>query len=400
MSRANLHSGLAACLGAACGVAVPATALLAWSRLDSARIIPKAPIPVFVEPGLLAAHLALALPLGWGVAARVAGRTSRSARWAWAGAGILLIVATLAAGWAGLPASAGAGFLACGLARSALATALVAPWLVPAAGGAWRLGPRGRLEVLAAVVLAVLPPMTLAYRVVRSRASDFTAHRETGRLALAWEAVETLRGLGVGAIDGSGPIDGTRRVLAGELRRLTRMARATPGPSAPSGERLAHAFALIGLGRVAEAEAEIRPLAATDPDATLLLASIERDQERWADAERDYLRVIAGPQAPSPRDPATLDRWATAYDGLVDVRIGAGRPGEAASALREAIRGLPPRAGHFTLRLGRYELEAGRPRVALGLIDEARRLDPGLACEAAPLIQSIRVRTPACLLAR
>lgn len=388
-------------LGVAAAAAIPAATLplLAGVGRHSPGSLPSP----FADASLLAAQCVAALPMGLIAASMLRGKRPGVA--AWAGFGLALLAALWLLGPAlatGLD-SAGAGFPARAIVRASLATALVVPWLVVvnrrAAGDDARGG--RRLAVVAALLLAVLPPMALAHRLIRSRTSDFHSHRSTGRLARAWAALDAMHELGAEEAAAGEPIHAARIALARDLRGLGRWASRGPAGEIPAAERVRRAFALIGLDRLDEAESVLRPmLAAAEPDATLLLAAVERDRGRWAEAEYAYLRVLDRQLPSAPRDPAAMDRCVTAYDGLVDARIGAGRTVDAGIALRQAIVRLPPRAGHFTLRLGTYEIDAGRPAIALARLSEVAGLDPSLAHEARALIRSVRVRTPACLLAR
>lgn len=388
-------------LGVIAAAAVP-SATLVWLAEIGRHTSGPLPSP-FADAGLLAAHCVAALPMGWLAALMFRGEKQSVAGWAGLGLASTAAVRFLGPALANGLDSAGAGFLARGIVRSLLATVLVVPWLMALKRRERGGDPRGgrALMWVAALLMAVLPPLALAHRLIRSRTAEFDSHRGTGRLVRAWAALETLRELGAEEASAGEPVREARIALARDLRGLGRLAGRRPTGTFDATERLGRAFALIGLDRLDEAELELRPMvAAAEPDATLLLASVERDRGRWAEAERAYLQVLDAQLPRATRDPSALDRCVTAYDGLVDARLGGGKTVEAGVALREAIQMLPSKAGHFTLRLGNYEIDSGRPVAALARLGEVAGLDSALAPKARELIRSVRVRTPACLLSR
>src|SRR5262249_12659252 len=93
-----------------------------------------------------------------------------------------------------------------------------------------------------------------------------------------------------------------------------------------------------------------------------------------------------------------IDRSVAAYDGLADALRSSGRFRDAGRVLLEARAALPSRSAYYALRLGRYDLDRGRPVSALGWFDEAVRIDPSLGSQVRSLTRRARVQTPACLL--
>src|SRR5262249_10331947 len=142
-------------LAAAASAVVPGVLLhtLAGEELRAAGL-ETAP---FATTGLLVAHLVSALPAGW-----MLGRFASCVRPVAAGAGVMVVSSVVALGpfVDSALGAAGAGFLARALLRSALAVALIAPWLAtftrPGRGTDRRPGSVAALAV--AVLIAVLPP--------------------------------------------------------------------------------------------------------------------------------------------------------------------------------------------------------------------------------------------------
>ena len=153
------------------------------------------------------------------------------------------------------------------------------------------------------------------------------------------------------------------------------------------------------LGRLAATEILLKPLADRgDTEAILLLAAVCRDQMRWADCERLYRQVLGISRPRIGTSATAVARCATAYDGLADALGGSGRFKDAGNVLLEARAMLPSRSAHYAFRLGRHDLDTGRPVSALVWFDEAVRRDPSIKSQVQPLIHQVRVRTPACVL--
>lgn len=331
-------------------------------------------------PSLLAAQLAAALPLGLAIAGRIGRRGTLGP----IVVGLAVLAATVAAGpaIAGGLDSLGADFLARAAVRSLMALVLATPWLMLP-----RAGHTGPLGLVAAATVAFVAPLAFAYRLGETRTTEAASSLESGRLVRAREAVDVLVAIGWWRpVGGQEPV-AARRSIDSQLARIGReVAQALPADAGPKA-RIERAFHRIQVGRDDEAASALEAIG-DDPDALLLLASLDRDRGRLDASENAYRRAIVASDA---------DRLAITYDGLIETLSLADRPDEAAAIAREAARRLPRRAGAFVLQLGRLELQAGRPASALASLGEATRLDPALAASAAPLIRRARVATPACL---
>ena len=323
--------------GLACGVALRA------GRGRSPRV---GAVAVAVpDAGLLAAQCALALPLGW-IAALAIGRTLPGiATWAWLGSGLASIAVTRAFGPAVVSCldGAGSGFHARDRSsRGGDGTGL--PLAVrrhgPGDRGREAAAPRDRGDRGTprgrAAAAGLGPPHD---PVVHRRIRRPPRHRPPRRGRRG--PFEALRALGAEEVAAGG---GFRRSVSPsrrDLRRLVqtsrgRVARETPRPSSwnersPSSASTASARPSRCSGRSPRP-----PL--TPPSCS---PRSRAAGGRWADAERTYRGVLDRHLPMAPLDPAALDRCATAYDGLVDVRFGDGRPSDAGRTIREAIDRLP-----------------------------------------------------------
>lgn len=145
-----------------------------------------------------------------------------------------------------------------------------------------------------------------------------------------------------------------RRVLAADPRHR--------------GARMGHADALAQLGRVDEALAACRDMAAEWPEANLQVARlwIERNRalpesgRRWDEAEG----ALRGAEQAMPRSlPCTL--------AMAEIRAGQGRLKEADACLALAIQEHPDRVEPWLGRAAISERDGG-PTAALAIIDEGR----------------------------
>ncbi len=348
----------------------------------------------FGPPLLSIVQLLCAVPLGVVVAMKCGGTGRRVLPLAWVSLGIAMML--LVVGFS--PAIASAldrdemGFLGRSAVRTVLALAIVTPWLVPIASR-WRVE-TPPVAWVAGVLLATLPPLSFALRLTETLSAEAASHLDTGRLAKARAALVGLVAIGSWRLVGSsapvvalGAVE--RSILAAEAETARPL-----GPNAGPSSVMQRAFRLAQIGREDDAAAMLEPVARVNREAALLLASVDRDRERWSESERGYRRVLT---SAGPLDAATL---AMTYDGLIDALRFSGRGPDAIDVTRDAARAVPRHAGHFAMQRGRLELDAGRPLAAMNSLSSALKLDPSLGPQVAPLIRQVKVRTPACLLQR
>jgi tetratricopeptide (TPR) repeat protein len=388
-------------LGVAASVAVPVSLLHALAA-EPRRAWGLAAAP-FGPPVLLAVQIIFALPLGWVLARALERAAARIGTLAWATSGLIVLATTAVINPAiatGLD-QVGASFFVRAILRSALAVMLVAPWLVPATRWAGPSATRPAIFAAPAIgaILAVMPPLAFAYRLTEARSADVAADLDTGRLAKARATLEQLCELGSWKTVGDVSPRELRQSLQAKLYRHEKAAlTALPDRVTPA-ELLQRGFLLTQLGRLAETEVLLKPLADRgDADATLFLAAVYRDQERWSDCERLYGQVLGMSRPRIGTSANAVARCVMAYDGLADALRGSGRFKDVGKVLLEARARLPSRSAYYAFRLGCHDLDTGRPVSALVWFDEAVRRDPSIQSQVQPLIHRARVRTPACLL--
>ena len=388
-------------IGVAASVAVPLSLLHALTAAPR-RAWGLSAVP-FGPPILLAAQLIFALPLGWVLARALECAAARIGTPAWPIIALISLatIATISPVIAGGLDQIGAGFFIRAILRSALAVVLVVFWLVPATR--WTRPSAARPAIFSALatgaILAVVPPLAFAYRLTEARSADVAADLETSRLAKARATLEQLCELGSWRTVGDVSARELRQGLQAKLDRLEKAAlTALPDRVTPA-ELLQRAFLLTQLGRLAETEVLLEPLADRGHvDATLLLAAVYRDQMRWADCERLYRQVLGMSRPRIGTSANAVARCVTAYDGLADALRGSRRFKDAGNVLLEARAMLPSRSAYYAFRLGRHNLDIGLPVAALVWFEEAVRRDPTINSQVEPLIHQARLRTPACVL--
>ena len=293
-----------------------------------------------------------------------------------------------------------AGFLARAILRSALSVLLVTPWLVPATHWASpsAIKPASFAPFVIGAIVAVLPPLAFAYRHIEALSADVATDLETGRLTKARARLEELCELGFWKAVGDVSPRDTLRYIREKVDRLEKAALKVLPERVTPGELLQRAFLLTQIGRMAETKSLLKPLVDQgNPDATLFLAAVYRDEERWDDCERLYGQVLGMSRPRIKTNANAVTQCVTAYDGLADVLRGSGRFKQVGILLLEARTRLPSHSAYYALRLGRHDLDIGRPVSALRWFDKAIRHDPQIKSQVQPFIERARVQTPACL---
>jgi tetratricopeptide (TPR) repeat protein len=169
--------------------------------------------------------------------------------------------------------------------------------------------------------------------------------------------------------------------------------------------RLRRAQLLARLGRLGEADATLAPVANSDVDARLLLASIRQADAHYDASTADYLRVLAELERPRPGVaawPAARVAIARrrAYEGLVYNASRQARWDEAERACTRAIAALPALAPWFLVRRGLVREEGGDFRGALADLRTALPALPAAdRATAASHLRRLSQESPSCLLA-
>lgn len=378
-------------VGAGLAVLVPAAVLGGVPGDDRAAAgLTAAP---FAWPRVLVGQLVTAVPLGLVLALRLrpTGEAGYGrAFWVVIGLGAVGVAAAVAPAVGDLIDGSGAGPVPLLVLRTAVAAGLVLPWCLAAVAGRTD-GPRpGRWAVTVAVLVALVPAGVYSGTVVASKTAAAAQALETGRLVKADRLLVGVCELGTDRPVGNRSAAAVRRGLAGEIDRLRQTADRPLPPAAPPAARLGRAVVLIQLDRLGEAADLLRPLAA-DTQALLLLASVYRDEGRWAEADAAYREAVGR------LTPADRENYRLALDGLAYTARADRRPADAEAALRRGLADLPGDAAHYHFQLGKHYADGGRPGPALDHLRAAAGLDPqGYGAKAETLIRHLRTTTHGC----
>ncbi len=311
--------------------------------------------------------------------------------------------------WGAALDAQGAGYIARLLARVALCVTLELPWCLAAellranfiaAPEREKLsspGSRfywGGLAVVAAVALPAIYGLELS-RQQTARASELI---ERQQVVAAERIVRRLSSIGSEQkIAGATP----RAVQAGLKKKIAELERrvgASESTTLSSRDRLERARALSMLNRADEAQAAIRPVAESEPDAALLLAAILQEQEKWDESTRWYQTGarLAAEQLPAAEATARRIR---AIGGVAFNARGSGDYAAAEAAYLAGLLEIPSAAAHFHYQLGRHYHAGGRPTRAAEHLQTAAELAPQqFAQPVAALLKQLALETPACLL--
>jgi hypothetical protein len=257
----------------------------------------------------------------------------------------------------------------------------------------------GAGAVLLALVVAVALPGVYATAVIDTQAKKAEELLRGGRQARVQGLIEGLCDLGR-----EKPLAGVmphklRVDLREALRGYTAAARQPLPESATTAARLERARLFAVLDRYDEAERLLKPLAEANPEATLLLAAILQDRQRWDESSQYYRKALEMLAASPPDDPAALAGRVKGYDGLAFNARGRKAPREAEAYYLEALELLPAACAHFHFQLGGHYQISGRPGQAIEHLQTAARLDPARYDEPArSLIEEMTLHTPSCLL--
>lgn len=386
-------------VGCLVAVAVPAVAL--HISADDARLAAGLTASPFGWPRVLVAHLVTALPLGFVVAQRLRSvegiNTAVRGLWVVVGLGVLGL-GTLVAPAIGEGVGGGMGFVPLLFLRATFAFALVLPWCVWAAE---RGGAHGKGVLAVALAIAVLPCGAYADAATAARTEQVQDLLKRERVVRADALLAGLVELGSDQpVTGKPPAE-VRAQLAPRLARLRRDEGRQLPPKATPAERFNFALLMIQLERLGDAAAALEPLAPANDTAALLLASVYRDQERWAASDELFAGVFERRSPQYATDTAARDDCVVALNGLAFNAREDRRPADAERALTRGVEMFPDRAAGFHYQLGRHFQDIGRPARAVEHLRTAARLDPQqFADPAGRAIRGLESATPACLLWR
>ena len=250
--------------------------------------------PPFAWPRVLVAHLVTVLPLGiivalWLRSHQVVNEMARGA-WLAIGFGTTVFASTASEGLGESIAASGISAAPLVVLRAALALGLVLPWCVAALDGSTRPDdvPRPGLVFGVGLGFAVIPCGMYAEAVAEARTEQAREFLGRERLVKAEAVLTGLCELGSECpIESKSPAE-LRKALAAHIPKLRRVAEQPLQSSAPPPAQIGRAALLIQLDRLDAAANLLRPLAPADDTATLLLATVYRDQERRAASDELY----------------------------------------------------------------------------------------------------------------
>ncbi len=366
---------------------------------DSTRANAGMSYPPFALPRLLAAHLALSLPLAlllgsWlknNAALRDAGRG-----W-WVGLGL---VSLGLAAWLGPTLPVG-GLLYMTILRSFLSIILVLPWclLISTPASRSRSSWEGRALFLGALGLAMLPCGLLTDALRTARVEQTRELLERERLERARQNVWILRELGGGVTIGKEKLDELLARLNHQLQALDRQVSRPLPTNAPEALRLERALLLIPLNRLDESAKLLLLLADGRNLATLLLATVYQEQQRWADSDARFESVLNAQIGEAATKSEAREACRMALEGLVFNAREERRPADVERWLRRSLELFPERAAELHFQFGQHFAHAGNPHRAIEEFHQAATLNPQrFQRRAQHEIDQLRASTPACLL--
>jgi tetratricopeptide (TPR) repeat protein len=343
---------------------------------------------------VMVAHLAAVTPLAWLMAGSVRGRSNRVA--------LALIVGAVAWSWmSGVidPVAIRSEVEPLGISVVALTRSLAALLIVlPAMAMAWALinpSPiyRSRWGLVLSLLVAIVPPTAYAIDRADRLAGSAVESLRRRTLPSAQEALGVLAVLDPSRVVLDVPLPALRADVAAESA-WTRRALANDPPSGP----LAHAGLLARLERFDEAERLLAPIAASDIEALLLMASMDQARERYESSfsrYREAERAIVSGRKPESSSPAFLKR---ALDGQAFAAIRLRRYEEASAAYARSLAAFPSLAASTQLQMARLEAQRGRVGRAVSLAEEAMPgLDADQKAAAVAFLKQLRQETPGCL---
>jgi tetratricopeptide (TPR) repeat protein len=357
---------------------------------------------------VLVGHLVAALPLAFLVARclRAAASVNEAARGLWIVIGFALagIAAVVCPGIGESIASSEFGVNALLVLRTALALGIVLPWCV------WALDPPAQLHAPSqprvwfsvCLGIAIVPCGLYAEAAITARTATANEYIATGRLAKTEHVLIGLVELGSDRPVAGKPPAELQRLVRQDLDRLTKNASYPLSPVAPHESRFSRCVTLIQLDRLDEAAELVQPFAAEEnPTAVLLLATIDRDRERWAASDVGYERALTHLLPKATTDASARGSSRLAFDGLAYNARMDHRPADAERAFQRGLESLPGEAAYFHFQLGQHYANTGRPALAIEHLTKAAELDPAKHRDSANhIIQNLRTSTPMCVLPR
>jgi hypothetical protein len=399
MSR---HGGPLAIVWLCAAAVVPGLAL----GLNGGRPAGLAVSP-FASEQLVVIHVLAAIPLA-ALLAAFAMRVARMAVNSWLtatmgiGAAVLVVAAGPAVGdWLD---AANAGFSGRFFCRIGLCTTLALPWSVGAVAAAWpgETPTVGRSIAAASLLLGILAPVVAASRIADDLSTRANEQLERDRLAAAADTLTGIAQIEPHRLFTWHNEKWTAASLLVQLRQtIARLNYAVVMGSAKGrAAQFDRGWALVMLGRPAEAAQELEPLALELPTARLLLGEVYCELGRTRSGEEAIQSGLNELLPSAAHDPRAAEMCQLAFDTLARIARERNDPSASEALYSRAIQALPDRAAYFHLQLGRQYQHTGRPREALAQFEQATRLNPDLQPRIEPQVRILREQTPGCLLGR
>ena len=385
--------------GAVLAVVVPA--LVLDSMVGEGRRVADLSAAPFAWRRLLIAHLIAAVPLGLVVAAKCRQALPALAWW-WAAlaVGVAVITGAACAPIGDAVAHSGLGMFPLLLLRSLFAFVLVLPWCLAAVDPSPGTRPAGPplVAIAVGVGLAFIPCGLYAEAIITAQTKEAGTLLRQKRTVRAEGIVIGLRELGSGqTINGQSPSK-MAEMLAFRLSALRREMDRPPRQSPSRGDRMTQVPLLIELDRLQEAAALLEPLVPGDDAATMMLAAVHRNLQRWTESDALYSAILEKLLPQARTDESARIACRVGFEGLAGNAQMDGRPAEAEAALTRGLNELPEDASYFHFLLGRHYHDLGRFGIALHHLETATRLDPtGIGKSADTYVHRIRTATPGCL---
>ncbi|MCI0704616.1 MAG: tetratricopeptide repeat protein [Planctomycetia bacterium] len=350
---------------------------------------------------VLLGHLVLALPLGFVFATWMRSRPGTILRLPVLVTGGVIVgaVALFGAAMTEAVVSSNAGPVPALFLRVILAAVLVAPWclVLTMDTSAEQPTPPGRLAWVVSALIALIPAGLYAEAVAEARTKSVEELLARGRYA---KAVGPLKGLC--ELGSERPVSGKspNEVLLALENDLKQLRKAADWPIAGNNAaRVQRAAVLIALDRLDEAENLLLPMAARDPVAMLMLASIYRDQEKWSESDEAFNSALAKLLPHAGTNSNVREMCVDAFEGLAYNARHSGRPEEVEAVLRRALESLPAESARFHFLLGQHFHDGGRPGPALDHLRTAADLDPAnYGQRAEKLRRDIRTHNYGCFI--
>jgi tetratricopeptide (TPR) repeat protein len=295
--------------------------------------------------------------------------------------------------------------------RVTWALLLVLPWMAAVRVLVGRTAPepasalRGVVNLALILSVAAVVPAMYAQREIRKKSSQAETLLNTGRLREAWQVLDELSALGSRVpVGGAMPFDKVLLVRAA----IDKIAEAVERPlpeNASDVSRIGRASQWIALGQMQQAQEVLRPAAENNPQAALLLATVQEELREYAlciEACQHALALVqrANNQSSGNKlvDAESRSLQQNVYSRWSEVLRKMGQYRAAEDVLRDGLEKCHGSEAHFHFELASHYTMGGRPRDALAHYERAAEMDEQFAELSEAAIRELTLNTPICLL--